>query len=156
MLAGANDDGQALEAGNRGEIGGRADDDGDLVARSGEEGDARAGNFEPARGRIGDRDGEFVHDGAAILVISEDLDELRNVLKGLVESNDALSVGEDFLLLSSAKFEANRIEVTERVGLDLILPLAAMLPFERHIRWVEEMRLGAIGLQRAEVADAAS
>jgi len=74
---------------------------------------------------------------------SEDLDELRDVLKRLVESNDALSVGEDFLLLSSAKFEASRIEVTERVGLNLVLPLAAMLPFERHIRWVEQMKLGA-------------
>ncbi len=74
---------------------------------------------------------------------ADDLDELRNVLKGLVEYSDALAVGEDFLLLSSAKFEPNRIEVTERVGLDLVLPLAAMLPFERHIRWVEQMQIGA-------------
>ena len=80
------------------------------------------------------------------LVISkaaEDLNELRKVLAGLVESSDALSVGEDFVMLSSAKFEANKIEVTERIGLDLILPLAAMLPFERHIRWVETKQLGA-------------
>ena len=55
----------------------------------------------------------------------EDLDELRKVLAGLVESSDALSVGEDFLLLSSAKFEAGKIEVAERVGLEMILPLAA-------------------------------
>ena len=45
--------------------------------------------------------------------------------------------------LSSAKFEPNRIEVTERIGLDLILPLAAMLPFERHIRWAERKQLPA-------------
>ncbi len=74
---------------------------------------------------------------------ADDLDALRKVLEGLVESTDALAVGEDFLLLSSAKFEANTIEVTERVGLDLVLPVAAMLPFERHIRWVEEKRIGA-------------
>jgi len=74
---------------------------------------------------------------------SDDLDELRKVLAGLVESSDALAVGEDFLLLSSAKFEANRIEVTQRIGLDLVLPVAAMLPFERHIHWVEEKRAGA-------------
>ena len=69
------------------------------------------------------------------LVISkahEDIDELRHVLEGLVESPDALSVGEDFVLLSSAKFNGNQINVDERIGLDLILPLAAMLPFERH------------------------
>ncbi|SES86833.1 TRAFAC clade GTPase domain-containing protein [Geodermatophilus poikilotrophus] len=65
----------------------------------------------------------------------EDLNELRTVIAGLVEAGDALSVGEDFLLLSSAKFEVGAIRVTERVGLEMILPLAAMLPFERHIRW---------------------
>jgi hypothetical protein len=73
----------------------------------------------------------------------DDLDELRKVLAGLIESSDALSVGEDFVLLSSAKFEPNRIEVTERVGLDLVLPLAAVFPFERHFRWVAEKQLGA-------------
>ncbi len=74
---------------------------------------------------------------------SDDLAELRGVLAGLVDSSDALAVGEDFLLLSSAKFEANQIHVTERVGLDLILPVAAMLPLERHVRWVEEKRISA-------------
>ncbi|MGC5022851.1 TRAFAC clade GTPase domain-containing protein [Micromonospora sp. DT47] len=65
----------------------------------------------------------------------DEIDELRKVLAGLVEATDALSVGEDFVLLSSAKFDAGKINVTERVGLELILPLAAMLPFERHVRW---------------------
>ncbi len=74
---------------------------------------------------------------------SDDLDELRKVLEGLVDSPDALAVGEDFVRLSSAKFEPNRIEVTERIGLDLVLPLAAMLPFERHIKWVEQKQIGA-------------
>ena len=71
----------------------------------------------------------------------EDIDELRKVLAGLVEASDALSVGEDFVLLSSAKFDADKIEVTERVGLDLILPLAAMLPFERHVRWAQAKQI---------------
>jgi hypothetical protein len=31
--------------------------------------------------------------------------------------------------------------VTERVGLELILPLAAMLPFERHVRWDQAKRI---------------
>ena len=67
----------------------------------------------------------------------EEIGDLRQVLAGLVEASDALSVGEDFVLLSSAKFDAGKIEVTERVGLELILPLAAMLPFERHLRWAK-------------------
>jgi hypothetical protein len=74
---------------------------------------------------------------------NDDVEELRKVIEGLVESNGALSVGEDFVLLSSARFEANRIEVTKRVGLDLVLPLAAVLPLERHLRWAERKVLGA-------------
>lgn len=68
---------------------------------------------------------------------ADDIAELRKVLAGFVESSDAMSVGEDFLLLSSASFNADKIEVTKRVGLELLLPLAAMLPFERHVRWAK-------------------
>lgn len=71
---------------------------------------------------------------------SHELDELEETLAGFIQTPEALSVGEDFLLLSSAKFEPGKIEVTERVGLDLILPIAAMLPFERHVRWAKGMR----------------
>ncbi|MCC9195298.1 ATP/GTP-binding protein [Arthrobacter sp. zg-Y820] len=71
----------------------------------------------------------------------DDLAQLREVLAGLVEASDALSVGEDFVLLSSAKFGSDKIEVTERVGLKLILPLAAMLPIERHVRWAEAKQI---------------
>lgn len=69
----------------------------------------------------------------------DDLDELREVIAGLVESGGALSVGEDFVVFSSAKFDAGKIEVTERIGLELLLPLAAMLPFERHVHWAEAL-----------------
>lgn len=73
----------------------------------------------------------------------DDLNELRQVLGGIVQDSEALSVGEDFVILSSAKFEVGRIEVAKRVGLDLILPLAAILPFERHVRWAKRKRLPA-------------
>jgi hypothetical protein len=71
----------------------------------------------------------------------EDIDQLRQVLAGLVEAKEALSVGEDLVLLSSAKFDVDRIEVTERIGVDMILPLAAMLPFERYTRWARGKRI---------------
>ncbi len=90
------------------------------------------------------------------LVISkaaDDLEELRKVLRGLVSAPDALSVGEDFIRLSSARFEPNRIEVTERIGLDLILPVASIVPFERHVRWGEKKLLpGKLGEQFLGVA----
>lgn len=71
----------------------------------------------------------------------DDMDELRKVLVGLVDGSDALSVGEDFVLLSSAKFNGGKIEVNKRVGLELIQPLAAILPFERHARWAQAKQL---------------
>lgn len=73
----------------------------------------------------------------------DDLGELRKVIERMVDSPEALAVGEDFLLLSSAKFEPNQIEVSERIGLDLILPIAAMLPLERHVKWAEQKQAGA-------------
>lgn len=70
-----------------------------------------------------------------------DIVELHKTLKGFVQLPEALSLGEDFMLLSSAKFEHNKIEVTERVGLDLILPVAFMLPFERLAQWADKFNI---------------
>lgn len=72
---------------------------------------------------------------------NEDIAQLHEVLKGFVLTPDALSVGEDFMLLSSAKFVPGKIEVTERFGVDLILPVAAMLPLERRVQWSERMEI---------------
>ncbi len=76
------------------------------------------------------------------------LGDLHDTLRDFVESPDALSVGEDFMLLSSAKFEVGKegpespaIDVTQRVGLDLILPVASILPLERRVQWSERMEI---------------
>jgi hypothetical protein len=79
--------------------------------------------------------------------VGDDIDDLRKVLSGFVESNAALSVGEDFVLFSSAEFEVGKIDLTKRVGVELILPIAAMLPFERHARWAQA------GVVSAKVAE---
>lgn len=65
----------------------------------------------------------------------EDLDALRRAVGELVEATEALSLGEDFVLLSSARFDAERIRVLDRVGVDLIHPMAAILPLETHAKW---------------------
>lgn len=75
------------------------------------------------------------------LKAADDLDELRKVLAGFAQNPSAMSVAEDFLLLSSAKFEPNKIEVEKRVGIDLVLPVAAMLPLERHAKWARRGQL---------------
>jgi hypothetical protein len=64
-----------------------------------------------------------------------DVSALHDTLKTFVQVPEALSLGEDFMLLSSARFKPGKIEVTERVGLDLILPVATMLPLERLAQW---------------------
>lgn len=73
---------------------------------------------------------------------ADEIEKLRDVLAGIVDSEAALSVGEDFVLLSSAKFEAHKIEVTKRVGLNLLLPLASVFAFERHLKWAQAKHVG--------------
>lgn len=79
---------------------------------------------------------------------AEHIDGLRTTLKDFVETPEALSLGEDFMLLSSAKFELSsagldpvEIDVTQRVGLDLILPVALLLPLERRVQWSQRMEI---------------
>ena len=72
------------------------------------------------------------------LVVSkagQEVTELQEVLSGFVSAPEALSVGEDFLLLSSAEFTPERIDLSKNIGLDLMLPFAAVLPFQRHLAW---------------------
>ncbi|KAB1659726.1 ATP/GTP-binding protein [Pseudoclavibacter chungangensis] len=75
------------------------------------------------------------------LKAADDINELRSVLKSFVQAPDAMSVGEDFLLLSSGKFEPGKIDLSERRGVDLVLPVASILPLERHARWAKLQNL---------------
>ncbi|MEX2375005.1 MAG: ATP/GTP-binding protein, partial [Dehalococcoidia bacterium] len=43
--------------------------------------------------------------------------------------------------LSSASAEPVEIDVTQRVGLDLILPVASLLPLERRVQWSERLEI---------------
>ncbi|MGO1591310.1 TRAFAC clade GTPase domain-containing protein [Ancrocorticia sp.] len=79
---------------------------------------------------------------------ADDLAILHKTLRSFVEVPEALSLGEDFLLLSSAKFETERIEITNRIGLDLILPIATMLPLERVTQWAESLNIPFKVLQK--------
>lgn len=72
---------------------------------------------------------------------AEEVGQLREAIESLVAGDEALAVGEDFLLLSSARFAPGAIDVSTRVGVDLLLPLAAVLPFERHVRWARRKEI---------------
>ncbi len=72
---------------------------------------------------------------------ADDVAALRDTLAGFVQRPEALSLGEDFMLLSSAKFEPGKIEVSQRVGLDIILPVATMLPLDRAAQWADRFNI---------------
>ena len=64
-----------------------------------------------------------------------EISELARTLKKFVQMDENFSLGDEFVLLSSAKFGETHIDVTRRTGLDLILPLAAFHPMEKFARW---------------------
>jgi hypothetical protein len=68
---------------------------------------------------------------------------LHEELAAFVEEPEAFALGEDFVLLSSARFEPGKIDVDQQVGVKLMLPIAAMLPFSRYVRWAGAMRRGS-------------
>ncbi|MGP5525022.1 TRAFAC clade GTPase domain-containing protein [Glutamicibacter arilaitensis] len=73
--------------------------------------------------------------------VASEIEEFRNILTTFTTGDAALSVGEDFVLLSSAKFEPGKIELEDRVGIDLVLPIASALPLLRHLRWAKTLNL---------------
>jgi Double-GTPase 2 len=79
---------------------------------------------------------------------TEHIEHLRATLQDFVVTPEALSMGDDFMLLSSAKFELFadgpepvEIDVTKRVGVDLILPVASLLPLEHLVQWQEKIQM---------------
>jgi hypothetical protein len=68
---------------------------------------------------------------------------LQAELAAFVEEPEAFSLGEDFVLLSSARFEPGKIDLGQQVGVRLMLPIAAILPFSRHLRWAKALRTGS-------------
>lgn len=83
-----------------------------------------------------------------ILKAADDIEHLRSTIADMIVTPDALSIGEDFMLLSSAKFELKadsaepvKIDLKQRIGLDLILPIASLLPLERRVLWEKKMEL---------------
>ena len=67
---------------------------------------------------------------------AEDVGEFQTVLERFVEQPKALCIGQDFVRLSSAQFEPEKIDVSQRIGLDLVLPIAAIFPIDRLLDWM--------------------
>lgn len=83
-----------------------------------------------------------------ILNAADDIEHLRSEISTMIATPDALSIGEDYMLVSSAKFklkadsvEPIAIDLKKRIGLDLVLPIASLLPLERRVLWEKKMQL---------------
>ncbi|MCK6091505.1 TRAFAC clade GTPase domain-containing protein [Micrococcus endophyticus] len=72
---------------------------------------------------------------------------LRDAIHDCVERPDATSVAEDFVLLSSGKFKPDAIDLHERVGVDLIFPMTALMPLERMLRWQQRHQIPAAAVR---------
>ncbi len=67
----------------------------------------------------------------------EEINRLRRVIAEFITVDAALAVGEDFVLTSAAEFTPNKIDLKKNIGLNVIMPIAATLPFLRHSKWVK-------------------
>lgn len=70
-----------------------------------------------------------------VLHAADELNDLRKVLADFVKGDEALSVGEDYAVLSSAHFENNEIDLERYKGIETLLPMATILPIRRYRKW---------------------
>ncbi|WP_167143978.1 hypothetical protein [Canibacter zhoujuaniae] len=83
---------------------------------------------------------------------SDEIAALHETIKTYAKVDKALSVGEDYLLLSTHPDTLQQITTDSHKGrgrsnlpngLEILLPLAAVLPFERHMKWAKRLALPA-------------
>ncbi|WP_414542710.1 TRAFAC clade GTPase domain-containing protein [Nostoc sp. CCY0012] len=73
-----------------------------------------------------------------IKAAKEDLEVLNETIKSMISGDSCQSIGEDFLLLSSAEFDPENGKLTNpehHVGIDLIPPISIIVPVERALFW---------------------
>lgn len=80
-----------------------------------------------------------------VLHAADELNALRKVLADFVNGDKALSVGEDYIVISSAEFKNDSIDLDKHKGVDALLPLSTILPIQRYQRW-NVLRLLPAGL----------
>ena len=77
---------------------------------------------------------------------ADELSELRHVIGQIIGGDQFKSIGEDYLLLSSAKFDSETgkvLNADQHVGLDMIMPLAIAMPIKKALTW-SRIKEGAV------------
>lgn len=81
----------------------------------------------------------------------DELKELREVFKMMLSGDEYQSIGEDFLLLSSAKFDSETGKIVnpeQNIGIDLIPPISIILPVQRALIWAKVGETGQAAVYR--------
>jgi hypothetical protein len=71
---------------------------------------------------------------------SDELEALRDEIKSMVNMPDFVALGDEYLLLSSAKFDAETGQIQnpkKTIGIDLISPLAITSPLRHAKKWAK-------------------
>lgn len=76
---------------------------------------------------------------------AQHINALRRKLLEFIDEDEHFSFGRDFVLLSSAKFTPGHIDVSQKKGIDVLLPLASVLPVERKLQW-HKLKVQPLGL----------
>lgn len=103
---------------------------------------------------ISDKDVNWFHD-QVIKTALDELEELKESFKLMLSGNSSnemyQSIGEDFLLLSSAKFDKQSgkvVNLTDRIGIDLIPPISIVIPIEQALFWARTQTSAQITVYR--------
>lgn len=83
-----------------------------------------------------------------VLHAGDEINQLRADIGQLVKGG-AVSIGEDYLRLSSAQFNPDQIKTEKTIGLDTIVPLTMLLPIGHFSRWEERKILPIRKAQQA-------
>lgn len=87
-----------------------------------------------------------------LLNAADDIQAFREAVEGFVKESRALSIGEDFMLLSAMRFESRGIILDQRVGMEVILPLSFVVPLQRKLAWAEKFGIADKALALAPAA----
>lgn len=82
---------------------------------------------------------------------ADEIEELRVILDKYVQGETFKSIGEKYLLLSSAKFDLSSskvIDFEQKLGIDLILPMTILLPIEEACKWITASKTGKISIRK--------
>lgn len=73
----------------------------------------------------------------------DEIQEVRRVIQSVIEEPEYFNLGNDYLLLSVAEYDADNVKIKDikkQKGIDLIAPVAFTVPVKRSLWWSEKKK----------------